>query len=77
MIKAIVIDEVEGNCKFYYTEAGAKVAAMNAHYINNILPELIAQKVQFFLGNFFQILRGIHLAEERTGSYFHSNCIRL
>ena len=36
-----MIDIMESDREFYYTQTGAEVAAVNAHDIDNILPQFV------------------------------------
>ena len=45
-----IVHIMQGSGQFHYAEAGAKMPAINAYYINNILTQFIAYLVQFFPG---------------------------
>jgi hypothetical protein len=45
-----IVNIVQGGGKLNNSQAGAKVAAMYTHHINDILPQLVTELVQFFPG---------------------------
>src|SRR5690349_1430840 len=45
-----VVNVMKSCCQFDHTKTGAKVTAMHTDHINDILPELITNLVQFFTG---------------------------
>jgi len=66
-----VIDVMQGHGKLYHAKAGAKMPAMHAYYINNILPELITDLVKLFAGKTLEIFRRVDCFEQGPGCYFH------
>jgi len=39
---------VQGGCQLYYAQAGPEMAAMHAHYVNDVLAQFITYLVKLF-----------------------------
>src|SRR5688500_2925812 len=57
LIVRSVINIMERSGQFYNAEAGAKMAPMHTYYINDVLPQLVAELVELFTGQFFKVSR--------------------
>src|SRR5580658_1232619 len=72
----LVIRRVENvmqcHCQLYHAQTGRKMPAMDAHRINNKLPELVAELLQLLPAQFLEVGRGIDGMEQGARGDFHS-----